>query len=155
MERPSLVLLGLLAGCALQSRPQTGDRPVAVGTITEQQSHTTALLQAVSAVDDSVVWVAGHQATWARTVDGGRTWAPGAMTGLDSALDHRRRAELAIAVHEPRLGRLLRLLRLLGRDARDRGERRGAGQDDRDPHRRRRALERGRPRREAAGPAGS
>src|ERR1043166_307472 len=89
MERPSLVLLGLLAGCALQSRPQTGDRPVAVGTITEQQSHTTALLQAVSAVDDSVVWVAGHQATWARTVDGGRTWAPGAMTGLDSALEFR------------------------------------------------------------------
>ncbi len=59
MERLSFVLLVLLAGCALQSRPQTGDRPVVVGTITEQQSHTTALLQAVSAVGDSVVWVAG------------------------------------------------------------------------------------------------
>ena len=73
MERVSFVLLVLLAGCALQSRPQTGDRPVVVGTITEQQSHTTALLQAVSAVDDTVVWVSGHQATWVRTVDGGRT----------------------------------------------------------------------------------
>ena len=55
MERLSCVLLVLLAGCALQSRPQTGDRSVVVGAITEQQSHTTALLQAVSAVDDSVV----------------------------------------------------------------------------------------------------
>src|SRR2546427_10654928 len=89
MERLSFVLLVLLAGCALQSRPQTGDRPVVVGTITEQQSHATALLQAVSAVDDSVVWVSGHQATWVRTVDGGRTWVPGAMTGPDSALEFR------------------------------------------------------------------
>ena len=88
-SRATPVLLVLLAGCALQSRPQTGDRPVVVGTITEQQSHTTALLQAVSAVDDSVVWVSGHQATWVRTVDGGRTWAPGAMTGPDSALEFR------------------------------------------------------------------
>src|SRR6266480_4522293 len=76
MERLSFVLLVLLAGCALQGRQQTADRPVVVGTITEQQSHTTALLQAVSAVDDSVVWVSGHHATWVRTVDGGRTWLP-------------------------------------------------------------------------------
>src|SRR5206468_5199173 len=89
MERLSFVLLVLLAGCAFQSRPQSGSRPVAVGTITEQQSHTTALLQAVSAVDDSVVWVSGHRATWVRTVDGGRTWVPGAMTGPDSALEFR------------------------------------------------------------------
>jgi photosystem II stability/assembly factor-like uncharacterized protein len=89
MERLSFVLLVLLEGCALQSRPQTGYRPVVVGTITEQQSHTTALLQAVSAVDDSVVWVSGHQATWVRTVDGGRTWVPGAMTGPDSTLEFR------------------------------------------------------------------
>ncbi len=90
MRRPSFALLVLLTGCALRSRPQTGDRAVVVGgTITEQQSHTTTLLQAVSAVDDSVVWVSGHQATWVRTVDGGRTWEPGAMTGPDSALEFR------------------------------------------------------------------
>jgi len=71
--------LVLLAGFALQS---------GVG-ITEQESHTTALLQAVSAVDDSVVWVSGHHATWVRTIDGGRTWVPGAMTGPDSALEFR------------------------------------------------------------------
>jgi len=86
---PRFLVLALLAGCAHQSRPQTGDRPAVVGTITEQQSHTTALLQAVSAVDDSVVWIAGHHATWVRTVDGGRTWVPGAMTGPDSALEFR------------------------------------------------------------------
>ncbi|HKP75803.1 MAG TPA: hypothetical protein VJT67_09700, partial [Longimicrobiaceae bacterium] len=60
-----------------------------VGTIAEQQSHTTALLQAVSAVDERVVWIAGHRATWVRTVDGGRTWEAGAMTGPDSALEFR------------------------------------------------------------------
>src|ERR1044071_9459902 len=88
MVRLPLALL-LLAGCAHQSRTQTGYSPVAAGAITEQQSHTTALLQAVSAVDDSVVWVAGHGATWVRTVDGGRSWVPGAMTGPDSALQFR------------------------------------------------------------------
>lgn len=85
----SFALLMPLAGCALQSGPQNGDRTVEVGTITEQLSHTTALLQAVSTVDERVVWVAGHRATWARTVDGGRTWVAGAMTGPDSTLEFR------------------------------------------------------------------
>jgi photosystem II stability/assembly factor-like uncharacterized protein len=88
MERRSFVLLVLVAGCAHQSGPRTGSQPVLVDT-TEQQSHTTALLQAVSAVGDSVVWVSGHQATWVRTVDGGRTWVAGAMTGPDSTLQFR------------------------------------------------------------------
>ena len=83
------VPLVLIAGCAPRSRTQPGYRPVVVGAITEQESHTTALLQAVSAVDDSVVWVSGHRATWVRTVDGGHTWVPGAMTGPDSALEFR------------------------------------------------------------------
>src|SRR4051812_3094833 len=82
------VLLVLLAACAPRSRSQTADRSVVVDT-TEQQSHTTVLLQAVSAVNDSVVWVSGHRATWVRTVDGGRTWTSGAMTGPDSALEFR------------------------------------------------------------------
>lgn len=89
MKRVLFALLVPLAGCALKSGPQMGDRTVVVGTITEQQSHTTALLQAVSAVDDRVVWVSGHRATWVRTVDGGRTWVPGAMTGPDSTLEFR------------------------------------------------------------------
>lgn len=79
------LLLALIVGCA----PHTHPVPSLTGAITEQESHTTALLQAVSAVDDSVVWVSGHRATWVRTVNGGRTWVLGAMTGPDSALQFR------------------------------------------------------------------
>lgn len=75
----------LIAACA--PRRQTLSAPIPATT--EQDSHTTALLQAVSAVNDSVVWVSGHKATWARTTDGGRTWVPGAMTGPDSVLQFR------------------------------------------------------------------
>ncbi|HXI95259.1 MAG TPA: hypothetical protein VNG04_03975 [Candidatus Acidoferrum sp.] len=85
----AVVALGLLAACTQSIRPQTSPPPALAGTITDQQSHTTALLQAVSAVDDSVVWISGHHATWVRTVDGGRTWVSGAMTGPDSALEFR------------------------------------------------------------------
>ena len=82
-------LLVLLAACTRGAPPSPApDARVAV-TVVEQESHTTAVLQAVSAVNDSVVWVSGHRATWARTVDGGRTWVPGAMTGADSALQFR------------------------------------------------------------------
>jgi photosystem II stability/assembly factor-like uncharacterized protein len=39
-----------------------------------QDFPSKALLQAISAVNDSVVWVSGHQATFARTLDGGKNW---------------------------------------------------------------------------------
>lgn len=84
-----LALLVPLAGCALPGRPPADPRSAPVASLAEQQSHTTALLQAVSAVNDRVVWVSGHRATWVRTVDGGRTWVAGAMTGPDSALEFR------------------------------------------------------------------
>jgi photosystem II stability/assembly factor-like uncharacterized protein len=35
---------------------------------------TTALLQAISLVDENVAWVSGHQATFCRTLDAGATW---------------------------------------------------------------------------------
>ena len=79
----------LIASCSHQSQTPAANPSVVVGAITEQLSHTAALLQAVSAVNDSVVWVSGHRATWVRTVDGGRTWVLGAMTGPDSALEFR------------------------------------------------------------------
>ena len=83
----------VLAACAGSAPPASpGPAPSharALVTIVEQESHTTALLQAVSPVNDSVVWVSGHRATWVRTVDGGRTWTPGAMTGADSVLQFR------------------------------------------------------------------
>lgn len=89
MRSVSFAVLALLTGCAVRGGVEADPLPVATGTITEQQSGTTALLQAVSAVDDRVVWVAGHRATWVRTTDGGRTWASGALTGPDSTLEFR------------------------------------------------------------------
>jgi len=88
VRRLSFTPLILIVSCGHQSRAARDSAPVGT-TITEQESHTTALLQAVSAVNDSVVWVSGHRATWVRTVDGGRTWVPGAMTGPDSGLQFR------------------------------------------------------------------
>lgn len=56
---------------------------------TEQVSGTNALLQAVSPVSDRVVWVSGHAATWARTLDGGLTWQAARVAGADTALQFR------------------------------------------------------------------
>lgn len=78
----------ILTCAALAAAPLAAQQPER-SVLTEQASGTTALLQAVSAVNDSVVWVSGHRATWARTQDGGRTWQPGAMTGPDSVLQFR------------------------------------------------------------------
>ena len=92
MKRRALLSLLLIASCSHQANIATSSpapAPALATTLTEQESHTTALLQAVSAVNDSVIWVSGHRATWVRTVDGGRTWVPGAMTGADSSLQFR------------------------------------------------------------------
>jgi len=53
-------------------------------TVTAQTSGTTALLQAVSVVDSNVVWVSGHQGTYARTTNGGATWHAAVVPGADS-----------------------------------------------------------------------
>src|SRR5262245_7518982 len=63
---------------------QTNPAPVLI----EQTSGTSALLQAISPVTDKVVWVSGHQATFARTTDGGATWLAGKVPG-DSTLQFR------------------------------------------------------------------
>ncbi len=80
-----------MAGCARGPSSSGSAAPAAATApvLEEQTSGTTALLQAVSAVNDRVVWVSGHRATWARTTDGGATWQAGAMTGADSALEFR------------------------------------------------------------------
>lgn len=59
-------------------------RPV----VTEQASTTTALLQAVHALDARHVWVSGHRATYAVTDDGGLTWRAARVPG-DSTLQWR------------------------------------------------------------------
>ena len=43
--------------------------------LTEQTSGVQATLQAVSPVNDSVLWVGGHAGVILRTLNGGRTWA--------------------------------------------------------------------------------
>jgi photosystem II stability/assembly factor-like uncharacterized protein len=45
---------------------------------------TTARLQAVSPVTDSIVWVSGTRGTWGLTTDGGTTWRTGVVPGADS-----------------------------------------------------------------------
>jgi photosystem II stability/assembly factor-like uncharacterized protein len=60
--------------------PKKTDEP----TLTPQDSGTTSRLQAVSPVNDQVVWASGVDGTWARTIDGGENWeshqVPGAET---------------------------------------------------------------------------
>lgn len=58
-------------------------------TVLDQVSGTTALLQAVSAVNERTLWVSGHRATVLRTTDGGATWLMRPVTGADSTLQFR------------------------------------------------------------------
>src|SRR3990172_4953645 len=67
----------LLFVAALQAPSQ---QPV----LTEQASGVQATLQAVSPVNDSVVWVSGHAGVTLRPLDGGRTWIRPAAPGGDS-----------------------------------------------------------------------
>lgn len=64
------------AGLAAQEAPA----PV----VTDQASGVSVLLQAVSPVDDRVVWASGHRGTWLRTLDGGETWRGGVVPGADT-----------------------------------------------------------------------
>ena len=50
----------------------------------EQDSGTRALLQAISPVDDQVVWVSGHGGTFLRTTDGGLNWSARGGPGGDT-----------------------------------------------------------------------
>lgn len=81
MKRIALTILAAW-GCAAPRAP--APRPAPAPVTVEQVSHTSALLQAVSVVNDSVVWVSGHAGTYVRTTDGGRTWIAAVMPGQDS-----------------------------------------------------------------------
>jgi len=48
------------------------------------QSGTTAELRGLSAVDDRIVWASGAHGTFARSVDGGRTWIADTVPGAGS-----------------------------------------------------------------------
>lgn len=78
----ALALGTFAAGCG----PGGTDAPAPLGVphVVEQESGTGALIQAVSAVDSNTVWVSGHDGTYARTLDGGRTWHPAVVPGADT-----------------------------------------------------------------------
>ena len=52
--------------------------------LTEQESGTRVLLQAISPVDDQIVWVSGHGGTFVRTTDGGLNWSARVVPGADT-----------------------------------------------------------------------
>lgn len=74
----ALAVTLVMASCSAEAPPFTVIR------MEPQDSGTDVLLQAVSAVDENVAWVSGHGGTWARTLDGGRTWEARVMEGADS-----------------------------------------------------------------------
>ena len=71
---------------AAQAAPKGAPLPL---ILTEQQSGTSARLQAVSVVNEQVAWASGIRATWARTLDGGATWAADSMKSLVSWMEFR------------------------------------------------------------------
>ena len=64
----------LLVGATTITCATNPPPPEAAPSLTAQTSGTTQLLQAVSPVSESVVWVSGHGGTYAHTIDGGDTW---------------------------------------------------------------------------------
>ena len=82
------LLLGILVtltACVRTARVETAPmRALVPPTLMPQESGTTVLLQAVSAVSEDVVWVSGHDGTYARTTDGGQTWAAGVVPDADT-----------------------------------------------------------------------
>jgi len=52
--------------------------------VEQQQSGTSARLQAVSPASDRIVWASGIRGTFVRTLDGGVTWRVGIVPGADS-----------------------------------------------------------------------
>jgi photosystem II stability/assembly factor-like uncharacterized protein len=81
MRRSPLFAAILVTACTGSSSPAPS--PASISHVA-QQSNTSALLIAVSAVSDSVAWASGSGGTWVRTVDGGNTWQAGMVPGADS-----------------------------------------------------------------------
>ena len=82
--------VAVIAACAEPSSPTAGSAAVesssdVVGapTLRVQRSGTINRLQAISPVNDQVVWASGVGGTFVRTTDGGRTWRPGVVEGAE------------------------------------------------------------------------
>jgi photosystem II stability/assembly factor-like uncharacterized protein len=79
-----LAVAAAAAGCSGAPSSGRAASPAAGPKLTPQVSGTTNRLQAVSAVDERVVWVSGVAGTYALTTDGGATWRAAIVTGADS-----------------------------------------------------------------------
>jgi photosystem II stability/assembly factor-like uncharacterized protein len=73
-----------VAGCASSAGGRADDSTVPAITRVPQTSGTSALLQAVSVVNERIVWVSGHRGTYVRSTDGGLTWRAGVVPGADT-----------------------------------------------------------------------
>jgi photosystem II stability/assembly factor-like uncharacterized protein len=77
--------LAAAVGCSSPSPSADGAAVAPTGPrLTPQTSGTANRLQAVSAVDERVVWVSGIGGTYALTTDGGTTWRAAVVPGADS-----------------------------------------------------------------------
>jgi photosystem II stability/assembly factor-like uncharacterized protein len=74
---------GILTGCSGRVAPESVS-PIIAPTLTPQQSGTTSRLQAVSPVNERVVWASGAGGTFVVTTDGGSSWRAGVVPGTDS-----------------------------------------------------------------------
>lgn len=77
-----LLVATVVAGAV--TRVAASDAVVTPPRVTVQQTGTTALLFAVHAVSERVVWASGTGGTVLRTVDGGSTWTRTPVAGGDS-----------------------------------------------------------------------
>jgi len=79
MSKQSLALAVVLMATVSFAETKNVKQP----TLTPQNSGTTQLLIAVSAVNDQVVWAGGTGGTYAVTTDGGNTWTSGVVPGAE------------------------------------------------------------------------
>lgn len=80
----SLVSLAGAAAAPTQEEAEDGRRAGRAPTTTPQASGTLNRLQAVSPVDEDVVWASGVGGTWVVTTDGGATWRAGVVPGAET-----------------------------------------------------------------------
>jgi photosystem II stability/assembly factor-like uncharacterized protein len=84
MRRVLVLFLVVAAAPACSSPPAEAHAGVGWSlTLEPVASGTTVLLQAVSPVDEEVVWVSGHGASYARSLDGGERWEVGVVPNAD------------------------------------------------------------------------
>lgn len=87
-------LLLLLAACSPYTPPPPPEPPLpdlpparvspSGPTLQDQVTGLTARLQAVSVVNERVVWVSGTRGSYGVSVNGGRSWRTGVVAGADS-----------------------------------------------------------------------